>query len=72
MLFEKLILGKLLLKLLKKCLTFIAKDRPIYENALVIFLAEVVNTLNSCPLRRLSDDLNDLCILTPNHLFLGN
>ena len=51
-----------IVKITKKCLKFITKDRPIYEDALVTFSAEVENTLNSRPLTSLSDDPNDLCV----------
>ena len=50
---------------------FVTKKRPVYEDSLVTFLAEVENTLNSRPLTSLSDESNDLSVLTPNHFLLG-
>ena len=60
-----------IVKITKKCLKFVTKERPVYEDSLVTFLAEVENTLNSHPLTSLSDDSNDLSVLTPNHFLLG-
>ena len=60
-----------IVKITKKCLKFVTKERPVYEDSLVTFLAEVENTLNSRPLTSLSDDSNDLSVLTPNHFLLG-
>ena len=42
--------GNLFLKINKKSLTFITKDRPASEETLVKFLTEVDATLNSRPL----------------------
>ena len=55
-------------KATKKCFKFITKGRP--EDALMTFLGKVKNTLNSLPLPLL-DDLDNLCILTPNHFLLA-
>ena len=41
-----------------------------YE-ALVTFSTEIEATLNSHPLTRISGDLNDFNVLTPNHFNLG-
>ena len=60
-----------IVKITKKCLKFVTKERPVYEDSLVTFLAEVENTLNSRPLTSLSDDSNYLSVLTPNHFLLG-
>ena len=48
----------------KRCLTFITKDRPISEEALVTFLTEVDATLNSRPLTQILMDISYFNIFT--------
>ena len=43
----------------------------MYEESLRTFLIDVEFTLNSRPLLPLSDDINDLDALTPNHFLIG-
>ena len=51
----------------KRCLTFITKDRPISEEALVTFLTEVDATLNSRPLTQILMDISYFNILILVH-----
>ena len=60
-----------LIKSVKRSLKVITKDRPFTEEALYTFLCEVEALLNSRPLAAISDDINDLEVLTPNHLIYG-
>ena len=59
-----------LVKSVKKTLKAI-KDRIFTEDCLYTFLCEVEAVLNSRPLTAISDDINDLEPLTPNHLLIG-
>ena len=56
--------------IIKRCLTFTTKDRPISEEALVTFLTEVEAALNSRPLTKLSNKINDFNVLTLNRFIL--
>ena len=47
------------------------KDRPMYEEVLRTFLVEVESTLTSRALTSLSNNYNDLQVLTPNHFLTG-
>ena len=58
---------EIMVKLTKRALKTVTKDRPMYEEVLRTFLVEV----NSRPLTSLSDDYNDLQVLTPNHFLTG-
>ena len=60
------------LKCLKHALKTVTNDRSVYEEVLRTFLVEVESTLNSRPLTSISDDYNDLQVLTPNHFVTGN
>ena len=62
---------EIMVKPTKRALKTVTKDRPIYEKVLRTLLVEVENTLNSRPLTSLSDDYNDLQVLTPNHFLTG-
>ena len=44
--------------------------KPLIDELLSTFLCEVESILNSRPLTRLTDDLNDVRPLTHNHLLL--
>ena len=63
--------GESIIKLTKRSLKSVLKDRPVYEEPLRTFLIDVKFTLNSRPLLPLSDDINDLHALTPNHFLIG-
>ena len=58
-------------KLTKQALKSVLEDRPVYEESLRTFFTEVEFTFNSRPLLPLSDDINDLDALTPNHILIG-
>ena len=60
-----------IVKITKRCLTNVSKDRPMTYEALVTFLTEIEATLNSRPLTQISDDINDFNVLTSNHFILG-
>ena len=47
------------------------KDRPVYKKSLRTFLIDVEITINSRPLLPLSDNINDLDVLTPNQFLIG-
>ena len=58
-------------KVVKKTLKAIVKDRIFTEDCLYTFLCEVEAVLNSWPLTAISNDINVLDPLTPNHLLTG-
>ena len=60
-----------LVKSVKKTLKAIVKDRILTEDCPYTFLCEVDAVLNSRPLTAISDDINDLEPLTPNHSSTG-
>ena len=62
---------EIMIKLTKHALKTVTKDSPMYEEVLRTFLVEVESTLNSRPLTSISDDYNDLQVLTPNHFLTG-
>ena len=62
---------EIMVKLTKCALKTVTNDRPMYEEVLRAFLVEVESTLNSRPLTSISDDYNDLQVLTPNHFLSG-
>ena len=61
-----------LVKSVQKTLKAIAKDRIFTEDCPYTFLCEVEAVLNSRPLTPISDHINDLEPLTPNHLLTGS
>ena len=60
-----------MVKLTKKALRSVIRDRIFTEESLHTFILEVESTINSRPLTPLSDDINDFEALTPNHFLLG-
>ena len=60
-----------IVKITKRCLTNMTKDRPMTSEALVTFLTEIEVTLNSRPLAQIPADIDDFNVLTPNHFILG-
>ena len=60
-----------MVKITKRALQSIVKDRCFTEEALLTFLLEVESTVNSRPLTPVSDDINDYEALTPNHFLIG-
>ena len=62
---------EIMIKLTKRALRTVTNDRPMYEEVLRGFIAEVESTLNSRPLTSLSDDPDDVQVLTSNHFLIG-
>ena len=60
-----------MVKLMKRALRMIAKDRLFTEEALSTFLTEVESIINSRPLTPASDDIDNLEPIIPNHLLFG-
>ena len=60
-----------MVKLTKKALKTIVKDRLFTEEALSTFLTEGESIINSRPLTPASDDIEDLEPIAPNHLLFG-
>ena len=60
-----------MVKLTKRALKTVTNDRLMYEEVLRTFLVEVESTLNSRPLTSISDDYNDLQVLTLNQFLTG-
>ena len=59
-----------LVKITKKSLKAVVRDRMLHEDALTTVLCEVESILNSRPLTEISDDVNDFEALTPNHILI--
>ena len=62
---------KNLVKIIKRCLKAVVKDRLLHEDALHMLLLEIESIVNSRPLTSVSDDIDDLEPLTPNHFLIG-
>ena len=60
-----------LLKITKRCLKAVVKYQLLHEDALDTLLIETESIVNSRPLISVSDDINDLEPLTPNHFLIG-
>ena len=60
-----------LVRSVKEVMTGLMKDRVLTDPQLHTFLTEAENIVNSRPLTHLSDDINDMEALTPNHILLG-
>ena len=60
-----------IVKMTKRALRAITKERNFKEESLHTYLIEVESILNSRPLTSLSDDIEDLEPLTPNHFIIG-
>ena len=56
---------KNLVKIIKRCLKAVVKDRLLHEDALHMLLLEIESIVNSRPLTSVSDDIDDLEPLTP-------
>lgn len=57
-------------KTIKKVLKWIVKDR-LFTDELCTFLIEVKSIINSRFLTAASDDINDLELITTNHVLIG-
>ena len=60
-----------LVKITKRCLKAVVKDRLLHEDALHTLLLEIESIVNSRPLTSVSDDIDDLEPLTPIHFLIG-
>ena len=49
----------------------VVKDRLLHEDALRTLLSEIESIVNNRPLMSVSDDIDDLEPLTPNHFLIG-
>ena len=49
----------------------VVKDRLLHEDTLHTLLLEIESIVNSRPLTSVSDNINDLEPLTPNHFLIG-
>lgn len=58
-------------KTIKKVLKWIVKDRLFTDEALGTFLIEVKSIINCRFLTAASDDINDLELITINHVLIG-
>ena len=59
-----------LVKVTKKALKSVTNNRQIREDQLITTLAQIEGTINNRPLTSISDDTEDLTVLTPN-LFIS-
>ena len=55
----------------KEVLYGLVKDHILTDPQLITFLTEVEHVINSRPLTHLSEKIDDLGALTPNHILLG-
>ena len=62
---------ELLVQVTKKVLKSMTNNQPIPENQLITTLVQIEKTINSRPLTSISDDTDDLIVLTPNHFISG-
>ena len=60
-----------LVEITKGCMKAVVKDRLLHEDALHTLLLEIESIANSRPLMSVSDDIDDLEPLTPNHFLIG-
>ena len=60
-----------MIKSVKDTLKIILKDQLVSDYTLMTVFTEAESLVNSRPLTHVSDDINDLEALTPNHFLLG-
>ena len=60
-----------LVKVTKKALKSRANNWAIRENQLVISFVQIEGTINSCSLTSISDDTDNLSVLSPNYFISG-
>ena len=58
------------IRTVRKLLFALLKQQTLTDESLQTLLCEVESIINSRPLTKVSDDVNDLEALTPNHLLL--
>ena len=59
-----------LVKITKRCLKAVIKDWLLHEHALHVLLLETESIMNSRPLTSISDNIDNLEPLTPNHFLI--
>ena len=59
------------MKVTKRALKSVANNRPTQEDQLITTLVQIEGTFNSLPLTSISDDADDLTVLTPTHFISG-
>ena len=60
-----------MVKVTKRALKTIIKERTFTDDTLYIIMTEVESTVNSRPLANVSGNIDDYEALTPNHFLLG-
>ena len=60
-----------MVKLTKRGLNTIIKERTFTDDALFTIMTEIESTVNSRPLTNVNDNIGDYEALTPNHFLLG-
>ena len=60
-----------LIKVTKRCLKALAKDRLLREVPLHTLLLEIESIVNNGPLTSISDNFDDLEPLIPNHFLIS-
>ena len=60
-----------MVKVTKRALKAVIKERTFTDDALYTIMTEVESTVNSRPLTNVSDNIDDCEALTPNHFLLG-
>ena len=60
-----------IVKVTKRALKTVIKERTFTDEALHTIMTEVESTVNSRPLTNVSDNIDDYKVLTPNHFLLG-
>ena len=60
-----------IVKITKKALKTVVRNSLFTEEMLATYLAEIESFINGRPLIPISDDVNDIEALTPNHFLLG-
>ena len=60
-----------MVKVTKRALKAVIKERTFTDDALYTFMTEEESTVNSRPLTNVSDNIDDYEALMPNHFLLG-
>ena len=58
-------------KITKTALKSVTNNRPMREDQLITILVQIKGTINSRHLTSISDDTDDLTVLTPTHFISG-
>ena len=60
-----------MVKVTKRALKTIIKERTFTDDAVYTIMTEVESTVNIWPLTNISDNIDDYEAITPNHFLLG-